>query len=114
MSEPPDSAPEPPESVDGELVPEGDERLAEVRPLPRSGEGGALERTHVGSVPVTVVAATGGFLLGVASFVLMRVLRRPSAARSLARRRRRLTSRRGGVDVESTRSFLVDVHLLKR
>lgn len=114
MSDPADSAPEPPESVDGELVPEGEEGLTEVRPLPRSGEGAALERTHVGSAPVTVVAATGGFLLGVASFVLMRVLRRPSAARSLARRRRRLTRRGSGVDVESTRSFLVDVHLLKR
>lgn len=114
MSESADSAPEPPESVDGELVREPDERVVEARPLPRADGGEALERTHVGSVPVTVVAATGGFLLGVASFVLMRVLRRPSAARSLARRRRRLTGRRSGVDVESTRSFLVDVHLLKR
>lgn len=107
MSEPADSTPEPAEPVEGELV-------AEARPLPRPSEAGALELPGVGSVPATVVAATGGFLLGVASFVLMRVLRRPSAARSLARRRRRLTGRRGGVDVESTRSFLVDVHLLKR
>lgn len=107
MSEPADSAPEQPEPVEGELV-------AEARPLPRSSEPTTLEVPGVGSVPATVVAATGGFLLGVASFVLMRILRRPSAARSLARRRKRLTGRRSGVDVESTRSFLVDVHLLKR
>ena len=61
-----------------------------------------------------MVAATGGFVLGVAAFVLMRVLRRPAAARALARRRGRLAAKRRGVDVQATRSFLVDVHLLKR
>jgi hypothetical protein len=73
-----------------------------------------LDRPRPVSVPATVVAATGGFVLGVAAFVLMRVLRRPSAARALARRRGRLAAKRRGVDVQATRSFLVDVHLLKR
>ncbi len=38
----------------------------------------------------------------------------PLAARGLARRRSRLAAQRRGVDVQATRSFLVDVHLLKR
>ena len=65
-------------------------------------------------MPATVAAATGGFLLGVAAFMLIKVLRRPSAARALTRRRSRLAAQRRGVDVQATRSFLVDVHLLKR
>ena len=105
-----------PEEIEGELVPDHGEQLAEVRalPVPARPSATGLDRPLTVSVPATVVAATGGFLLGVAAFVLVRVLRRPSAGRALARRRRRMASRRGGVDVESTRSFLVDVHLLKR
>src|SRR5215207_9007221 len=91
--------------VDGELV-------AEVRPLPYAGEGSAaLDQRRPGTVPAAVAAATGGFLLGVAAFFLMRVFRRPAAARSLARRRRKVIGR-GGPEVASTRSFLVAVHLL--
>jgi hypothetical protein len=51
-----------------------------------------------------------GFLAGVTAWVLVRVLRRSrgsSAVRSLGRRRSR------GIEVTGTRSFLVDVHLLK-
>ena len=63
-------------------------------------------------MPATIVAATGGFLAGVASWVLVRVLRgRPR------RRPVRLAGRRGRgnrLDVAGSRSFLVDVHLLKR
>lgn len=112
-----DSPSEPPEEVDGELVPEGEAPVAEVRRLPLAEhEASVLERprARIGSVPVTVVAATGGFVLGVASFVLMRVLRRPGPARAVARRRGRLAAGRREVDVDSTRSFLIDVHLLKR
>jgi len=111
VAEPADSAPEP---VEGELVPAGEE-AAEARPLPVLSEGdpAALEGLGPASVPATIAAATGGFLLGVGAFLLVRVLRRPAAGRSLSRRRRRLADRRG-VDVQATRSFLVDVHLLKR
>ena len=115
MPEPPDRTPEPesaPESVEGELVPIGAD---EARPLPVLAEGVpmGLEASRPVSLPATVIAATGGFLCGVAAFLAVRLLRRPSAGRSLARRRR-LLARRRGVDIESTRSFLVDVHLLKR
>jgi hypothetical protein len=110
MAEPADSAPEP---VEGEVVDEA----AVVRHLPMPVEpapSAELDRPWKVSLPAAAAAAGGGFVLGVATFVLVRVLRRPGAARRLARKRRRLIARRRGVDVESTRSFLVDVHLLKR
>ena len=111
MPEPEDNAPEP---IEGELLPADGEHLAEVRPLPLPAQhhGAEIERPFTIAVPATVVAASGGFVLGVAAFVLTRILRRP-AGHSLSRRRRRYAARRG-VDIENTRSFLVDVHLLKR
>ena len=105
MADPADSTPDPIE-VDGELV-------AEVRRLPLPQESLALERPRPASVPAAVAAAAGGFVLGVATFLLLRVLRRPAAARSLARRRRKLGGRHGP-EIVSTRSFLVDVHQLRR
>lgn len=109
MPEPADHRPDDAEALEGEVV-------AEVRHLPVAVEPRSteLDRPRPASVPATVVAATGGFILGVAAFVLMRVLRRPAGARALARRRGRLAAKRRGVDVQATRSFLVDVHLLKR
>jgi hypothetical protein len=90
-----------------EALPEP-EREAEVRPLPVLAEPRPIERRVEVSLPAAVAAATGGFLLGIATFVLVRVLRRP-----------RPTSLRLGrgkgkkVDVAASRSFLVDIHLLK-
>ena len=97
-----------PEEVDGELV-------AEPRPLPvpRAGQSEVLDRPAPPSLPATIAAATGGFVLGVIAFMLVKLLRRPSAARALTHRRRALARRRGA-EVVDTRSFLVDVHLLKR
>jgi hypothetical protein len=46
--------------------------------------------------------------------MVMKLLRRPAAARSLSRRRRKLIAGRRGAEVVDTRSFLVDVHFLKR
>jgi hypothetical protein len=62
------------------------------------------------SLPAAVAAATGGLLIGVATFLLVRVLRRPRPAAL------RLGAGRGRgkkVDVAASRSFLVDIHLLK-
>ncbi|MGI8945098.1 MAG: hypothetical protein ACR2GL_02515 [Thermoleophilaceae bacterium] len=105
MPEHDDSVPE----VDGELV-------AEVRhlPAPVDAPRGELDRPEPATLPATLAAATGGFVLGVIAFVLMKLLRRPAPARSIVRRRRRLIAGRRGPDVADTRSFLVDVHLLKR
>ena len=75
-------------------------------------EARALDRPQPVSMPAAVVAATGGFLVGVATFLLIKVLRRPRAGRAMASRRRK--NRRGeSVEVAATRSFLVDIHLLK-
>jgi len=61
------------------------------------------------ALPAPVLAATGGFLIGVASFVLFR-LRHPRG------RKVRVGGRRGGkkIEIAESRSFLVDIHLLKR
>jgi hypothetical protein len=61
-------------------------------------------------VPAPVVAAAGGALMGAAAFVLLRVLRR-AEKRTVMRLKGR---RRGGFEITSSRSFLVDVHMLKR
>ena len=105
-----------PEPVEGELVPAMGEQIAELPklPVPATSRSPQVDRRITVSVPATALAATGGFLLGVATFVLVRLLRRPDAGRRLAHRRSRLGARRHGVQVESTRSFLVDVHVLKR
>jgi hypothetical protein len=106
----PDSAPEPEPSTGA--APSPDAAEADVRPLPVLAEPRPIERAGPVSLPAAVAAATGGFLLGVAAFVLVRVLRRP--------RLRRVRLGRGGgrrgqrVDIAATRSFLVDVHLLNR
>lgn len=100
--------------IDGELVPEG-EQVVEARVLPAVAEeqGSTEVAVRRVSLPATVAAAGGGMVLGIAAFMLLRVLRRPNAAKSVARRRKRMQAKRG-VEVAASRSFLVDVHLLKR
>jgi hypothetical protein len=76
-----------------------------VRPLEPAAPGTLIER--IVALPAPVLAATGGFLAGVATFVLFRM--RPS------RRKLRVGRRRGKkVEIADSRSFLVDIHLLKR
>jgi len=63
---------------------------------------------RVVSLPAPILAATGGFLAGVATFVLWRI-RHPRS------RKVRVGSRRGKkIEIAESRSFLVDIHLLKR
>jgi hypothetical protein len=85
------------------------ERDADSRPLPVLAEPRPVERPREASLPAAVAAATGGFLLGLASFLLVRVLRRPRAAAPLRLGR----GRRGRMEVAASRSFLVDIHLLR-
>jgi hypothetical protein len=84
---------------------------AEARPLPVLAEVHPIEPVRPVPLPVAVAAATGGFLLGVATFVLVRVLRRPRAGRRVAGSRFGRKSK--GLEITASRSFLVDVHLLK-
>jgi len=86
------------------------EHEAEVRPLPVLAEPRPVQRRPEVSLPAAVAAATGGFLLGIATFLLVRVLRRPRPATVRLGRGR---GRGKKVDVAGTRSFLVDIHLLK-
>lgn len=71
-----------------------------------------IELAQAAASPATVAAA-GGFLVGLATIVLARVLSRGQGRRSLPRvlpRRRG----RGAIEVAGSRSFLVDVHMLRR
>ena len=79
----------------------------DVRPLPVLAEARPVEPRREASLPAAVAAGTGGFLLGLATFVLVRVLRRPRSSPALRLRRGRR------VEVTASRSFLVDVHLLR-
>jgi len=89
------------------------EHEAEVRPLPVLAEPRPIERARPASLPAAVAAATGGFLLGVVCFLLVRVLRRPRAAQTLRLVGGRGRGRGRRAEVAASRSFLVDVHLLR-
>ena len=103
------------EPIGEELVPVEGELVSEARPLATAGGAGeGIVVAKRATLPATVAAAGGGFALGVVAFMLVRGLRRPDAARSVARRRKRLLARRRGPEIAGSRSFLVDVHLLKR
>jgi anti-sigma factor RsiW len=79
--------------------------VSEVRPVQPQPPRTLAER--IVALPAPVLAAAGGFLAGVATFVLFR-LRSPS-------RRLRVGKRRGKkIEIAESRSFLVDIHLLKR
>ena len=81
--------------------------VPEARPVERPAEGGGLQ-AFLSSLPAPAVAAAGGFMMGVVTWVAIRVLRGDRRRAVIARRRGRR-----GVEVASSRSFLVDVHLLK-
>jgi hypothetical protein len=86
--------------------------VPEARPVERPGADGQLQRL-LASLPAPAFAAAGGFMMGVLTWVTVRVLRR-GRRDSVSARGRRGRGRRGrGVEVAATRSFLVDVHLLK-
>ena len=80
------------------------------RQLPVLAEPRPIERKPPAPLPA-VAAAAGGFVLGIATWVLVRVLRQPRPRRMKVGRG---FGRRGQkVDVQATRSFLVDIHLLR-
>jgi hypothetical protein len=79
--------------------------VSEVRPVERQPPRTLAER--IVALPAPLLAATGGFLAGVATFVLFR-MRSP-------RRKVRIGKQRGKkIEIAESRSFLVDIHLLKR
>jgi hypothetical protein len=98
-----------PDPADNPAPPEQQE--AEVRPLPVLAEARVLEQPQAPPLPAVIVAGGVGFLAGVGAWLLVRLLRRPRRSPSVRALRRR---RERGVEIAGTRSFLVDVHLLKR
>ena len=80
--------------------------VVEARPIEPAQPGGL--QAFIASLPAPALAAAGGFVMGVVTWVAVRVLRR-GRRRSL----RRAGRGRRGVEIASSRSFLVDVHLLK-
>ena len=82
-------------------------------PVLAAPEARALEPVRATPASELAIAATGGFLAAFGAFLVMRLLRgggrRPAAGRRLAARRRG-----AALEVVGTRSFLVDVHLLRR
>jgi hypothetical protein len=75
-------------------------------------EARPLERVQQAGLPAPVVAATGGVVVAAATYLLVRILRRPSGKRSTVRIGR--FRRRNALEITGSRSFLVDVHMLKR
>jgi hypothetical protein len=79
--------------------------VSEVRPVQAEPPRTMAER--IVALPAPVLAATGGFLAGVATFVLFRMRG--------SQRKLRIGRRRGKkIEIAESRSFLVDIHLLKR
>src|SRR3954451_10123895 len=80
-------------------------RPVEVQPAP-------LVRSRLADLPAPVIAAAGGFMVGMATWVLVRLIRRDRRAPVGLRARTR--PQRRGAGAPPTPSLLVDVHLLKR
>jgi hypothetical protein len=79
------------------------------RPLPVPREKREVERSSEAVLVAPMAAATGGIVAGLATMLLVRGLRhRPKRVRVGGRRRGK------ALEVTATRSFLVDVHMLKR
>ncbi|GAC1323753.1 MAG: hypothetical protein NVSMB25_20460 [Thermoleophilaceae bacterium] len=82
--------------------------LPDERPLPvlAPAQARVIERPQQMPLSAPAMAAAGGFLAGLTTFILARMVR--SGTRWLPLRRRR------ALDIAGSRSFLVDVHVLKR
>ena len=77
--------------------------------LPVPSRGRDLQQRPEAVLAAPVAAATGGIVAGLATMLIVRGLRhRPKRVRVGGRRRGK------ALEVTATRSFLVDVHMLKR
>ena len=93
-----DAAYTPPEVVD-----------EDGRPVPVPSDRRELETRPDAVLMAPMAAATGGIVAGLATMMIVRGLRhRPKRVRVGGRRRGK------ALEVTATRSFLVDVHMLKR
>ena len=90
------------------------EHAVDDRHLPvLASEARPIETLPSGVLSTPAAAAAGGFLAGIATFVLVRAMRaRPGRFR--LRRRRRQGGVERALEIAASRSFLVDVHVIKR
>lgn len=90
-----------------------EERAVDERHLPvLAAEARPIEPVAPGPLTAPAAAAAGGFLAGVVTFVLVRALRARPARGRLFRRRKSGVDR--ALEIAASRSFLVDVHVVKR
>jgi hypothetical protein len=82
------------------------EQLPEIH----ASEARPIELRPQPMLPVQAKAATGGLVVAAATYLLVRILRRPARKRGAVR----LGRGRKGLEIQGSRSFLVDVHMLKR
>jgi len=86
------------------------EERHDIAVLPAT-EARPIERAQQSALPVpAAAAATGGVVLAAATYLLVRILRRPARKRGTLR----VGRGRKGLEISGSRSFLVDVHVLKR
>ena len=89
------------------------EQASEKRHLPvLASEARPIEPLRAGALSMPAAAAAGGFLAGVVTFVLVRAIRARPGRLRLRRRRRGGVER--ALEIAASRSFLVDVHVVKR
>ena len=84
-----------------------------MSPVLAGSEARVIEPVQESPLPAPVVAAAGGAVVGAVAYVLLRVLRRPARSRGTLRLGRGRRGRRA-IEITGSRSFLVDVHVLKR
>jgi hypothetical protein len=90
-----------------------EEQIVDERPLPvLASEARPIEPVQPAALAAPAVAAAGGFLAGVVTFVLVRAMRARPHRRGLFRRRKTGVDR--ALEIAASRSFLVDVHVVKR
>ena len=90
----------------------GSSHNGSMTPVLAGSEARVIQPPAQPVVPAPVVAAAGGAAVGAAAYVLLRVLRRPAIRRGTVRIGNRRFGR--GLEVTGSRTFLVDVHMLKR
>jgi hypothetical protein len=90
-----------------------EEQAVDERHLPvLAPEARPIEPIQPAPLATPAAAAAGGFLAGVVTFVLVRALRARPRRRGFLRRRKTGVDR--ALEIAASRSFLVDVHVVKR
>jgi hypothetical protein len=87
--------------------------MEDERNLPvLASEARPIEPVQPAPLAAPAAAAAGGFLAGLVTLILVRAARRPGRRALIFRRRKTGVDR--ALEIASSRSFLVDVHLVKR